>query len=76
MRNRVENDKVVAVYSVTTTFGIGIIYADSDYVEYTYVYEGALDEIYKAKVYYDTKRPYFKSSNGWRIHLDECMRVN
>ena len=67
--------KILSVYPVTNTYGIAIIECNEDYVKYIHKHEGSDEEIHKAKIYYDTKRPYFISSQRWRIHLDECMMV-
>jgi hypothetical protein len=77
MIKAVNGEKVLAVYS----FGLcglaitGIEYGIEDKV--TYYFDDLTDspkKHRKAKIHYETERPYFKY-NGCRIHLDDCMRV-
>ena len=70
-------EKVIAVYN----FGLcglaitGIEYGIEDAVRY--YFDDLTDSpkrLHRAKVHYETERPYFKY-RGKRIHLDDCMRV-
>ena len=61
----------IAVYGLTNTACVQIMECNEDIVAYI----DPLGNWHKAKVYTDTKRAYFKYCGGWRIHLDECMRV-
>lgn len=65
-------NKYVAVYGLTNTAGVGILDVNDERVEYV----DALGKKRRAKVYFTAKgRAYFMYAGGFRIYLDECMRV-
>ena len=70
------NHHSIAYYSGFSGLEIkGIEYGIDDYVVFQSGCWGspAIYGYHKAKIYY-TDRPYFML-NGYRIHLDECIRI-
>lgn len=69
--------EVVAVYSMGLC-GLeilDIVYGIDDFVLYRFsVCDGNEGKTRKAKIHYETERPYFLF-RGRRIHFDDCLRV-
>lgn len=69
--------KPVAVFGMTNCGGIeimDILYGIDDYVVYRWNF-GTPTEVHKAKINYGSKHDSFRTSAGYSIRLDECMRV-
>ena len=65
-------DKIIASYVLSNVASVKIIDVNDEQV----VYNDACGKKHKAKVYISAKgRAYFKYRSGFRIYLDECMRV-
>lgn len=63
--------RIIAVYPITNTAGVSIVECNDEFV----CYLDTLGNWHRAKIYTDTDRAYFRYCGGFRIHLDECMRV-
>lgn len=76
-RKLYENKTPVAVYPMTNHGGIeilDILYGIDDYVVYRFNF-GEPQELHRAKINYSVNHSSFRTSAGYSIRLDECMRV-
>lgn len=72
-----ENKRPVGVYPMTNWGGIeilDILYGIEDYVVYRFNF-GEPQELHRAKIRYGVNHSSFRTSAGYSIRLDECMRV-
>jgi len=72
-----ENKRPVATYCLTNWGGIeilDILYGIEDYVVYRFNF-GEPQELHRAKINYGVNHSSFRTSAGYSIRLDECMRV-
>ena len=72
-----EGKQPIAVYPTCNWGGIeilDILYGIEDYVVYRFNY-GKPKELHKAKIRYGANHSSFKTSAGYSVRLDECMRV-
>jgi len=65
----IEVKKPIAVYGLTNSTGVAIL----DVNDVQVIYLDATGKKRHAKIY--GERPYFKYCGGFRIYLDECIRV-
>lgn len=66
-----KNLSVMAVYGLTNTASVQILECNDEFIYYL----DPLGKPHHAKIYTDTSRAYFRYCGGFRIHLDECLRV-
>lgn len=72
-----ENKEPIAVFVMSNFGGIeilDILYGIDDYVVYRWNF-GTPTEVHKAKIHYGANHSSFRTSAGYSIRLDECMRV-
>lgn len=72
-----ESKQPVAVYPMSNWGGIeilDILYGIEDYVVYRFNF-GEPQELHRAKINYGVNHSSFRTSAGYSIRLDECMRV-
>ena len=65
----------IAVFPMTNTGGIEILAIDEETVVYRWSFGNKLSEAHKSKIRYGEHHNSFKTSAGYSIRLDECMRV-
>lgn len=72
-----ENKRPIGVYCLSNWGGIeilDILYGIDDYVVYRFNF-GEPQELHRAKINYGVNHSSFRTSAGYSIRLDECMRV-
>jgi hypothetical protein len=72
-----QEKRPIAVYPMTNFGGIeilDILYGIDDAVVYRWNF-GEPSEVHKSKIRYGAKHSSFKTSAGYSVRLDECMRV-
>lgn len=72
-----KDKKPVAVFGMSNFGGIevmDILYGIEDYVVYRWNF-GTPTEVHKAKINYGANHHSFRTSAGYSVRLDECMRV-
>ena len=72
-----ENRKPIAVYPMNNFGGIeilDIVYGIEDYVIYRWNF-GTPTEVHKSKIIFYTSHHSFRTSAGYSVRLDECVRV-
>lgn len=72
-----ENKQPIATYCMSNFGGIeimDILYGIDDYVVYRWNF-GTPSELHTAKIRYGVNHSSFRTSAGYSIRLDECMRV-
>lgn len=72
-----ENKRPVGVYCMSNFGGIeimDILYGIDDYVVYRWNF-GTPTELHSAKIRHGVNHSSFRTSAGYSIRLDECMRV-
>lgn len=70
--------KPVAVCSICGCFGVeilDIIYDINDYIVYRFTGENNIKDIHKSKINYGLNISSFKTSAGYSIRLNDCIRV-
>lgn len=65
----------IAVFPMTNWGGIEILAIDEETVVYRWAFGNKLSEAHKSKIRYGANHNSFKTSAGYSIRLDECMRV-
>ena len=73
-QQRYADAPVVAVFPMTNHGGIEILDANDEYVVYRFNF-GEPKEAHRAKIRYGARHSSFKTSAGYSIRLDECMKV-
>ena len=73
-KQRYADAPVVAVFPMTNHGGIEILDANDEYVVYRFNF-GTPQELHRAKVKIGTRHSSFRTSAGYSIRLDECMKV-
>lgn len=66
--------KPVAVYPMSNWGGIEILGVEDEYVYYRFNF-GEPTEAHRAKINYGVKHHSFRTSAGYSVRLDECVRV-
>ena len=72
-----ENKRPIGVYCMSNFGGIeimDILCGIDDYVVYRWNF-GTPTEVHKAKINYGVNHSSFRTSAGYSIRLDDCMRV-
>ena len=68
------NRKAIAVFPLTNWGGIEILDILDDYVVYRFNF-GTPDKAHMSKIRYGANVTSFRTYLGYRINLDDCMRV-
>ena len=63
--------RIIAEVRFAENVAVSIVEWNDEFV----CYLDTVGEWHRAKVYNDTKRPYFNYCAGFRIHLDECVAI-